>query len=293
VGSWIVVANLAGCSLLVPSVDDLSGQSRDASGDPADDVRENEAGIEAATDAATDAHDEALDGTADRALGDAGCPSGRGPTMVAFDGYCIDSTEVTSSQYVDFLASKAGDTSGQAPVCAWNNSYVPNYDWPPANAALPVAGIDWCDAVAFCNWAGKRLCGALDGGAVMPGQRNTAAIDEWFRVCSHRGDGVHAYPYGNVYDATACNTEGASRVDAGSLPGCQGTDPPGVFDLSGNVLEWEDSCISSGGSADAAVEQCYVRGGSMNSSPGGTMCSSGFDRDRSYAIALVGFRCCT
>src|SRR5262249_6636582 len=107
------------------------------------------------------------------------CPSGRGPAMVlakSLSGqtWCIDSTEGTQAQYAAFLADKAGDVSGQSAECQWNTSYVPlsacsrfpSFD-PVARKNKPVSGVDWCDALAFCKWAGKRLCGAIgDGGSV-------------------------------------------------------------------------------------------------------------------------------
>jgi len=96
-----------------------------------------------------------------------------GPNMVrvpTVDGrsYCIDATEVTQAQYSQFLFVKKGDTSGQEARCTWNMSYgvtCGGFD-PVARGGYPVVCIDWCDAVAFCSWAGKRLCGKIGGGSL-------------------------------------------------------------------------------------------------------------------------------
>ena len=52
--------------------------------------------------------------------------------------------------------------------------------------------------------------------------------------------------------------DGGTLVPVASLPGCQGG-YPGVFDMSGNVEEVEDSCDDAG--------TCYSRGGSFVDDP--------------------------
>ena len=77
----------------------------------------------------------------------------------------------------------------------------------------------------------------------------------------------------------------------GSLANCvtSATGYAGVYDLSGNVDEWEDSCKSTGKAA-----ACHIRGGSflydlgLNSLP----CDVGVGTLRSYVDDWVGFRCC-
>ena len=130
--------------------------------------------------------------------------------MHAVGGYCVDSTEVRGSDYLEFLAATAGDAGGQAPECAWNASYQPSIS---AAGDAPVFGVDWCDARAYCAWAGKRLCGKIGGGPAPASVVNNAFSDEWYRACTK--DGTRAFPYGNTRDPNACN--GADR-DGGSGP---------------------------------------------------------------------------
>ena len=83
----------------------------------------------------------------------------RGPTLVPVANglFFIDATEVTVAQYAEFLTAKAGDVSGQPQdVCGWNSTYEPAALPDPPN--FPASNIDWCDARAYCEWAGKHLC---------------------------------------------------------------------------------------------------------------------------------------
>jgi len=163
---------------------------------------------------------------------------------VRVGAYCIDATEVTVKHYRAFLAAKAGDTSGQIAACAWNASYQP-LDAPLGTAFddYPIVKVDYCDAVAYCTWAGKHLCGKQSGAPLATTEATNAARSEWFRTCSGNADGTHQYPYGQTYGPATCNgiDHDAGVLPVGALPGCVGA-YPGVHDLSGNVREWEDAC---------------------------------------------------
>lgn len=236
---------------------------------------------------------------------------GRGPTMakittVAGD-YCIDTTEVTAAQYYAFW-KEAGDgrlVGGQTPACNFNSDYTPQYPssgWadplPSGLTDQPVRYVDWCDANQFCRWAGKRLCGAIGTPAPITyksADENDASKDQWFAACSNGGTTV--YPYGGAYVSGNCNEAnlGGSPKDVGTSHACSGTATPysDVFDMIGNVAEWEDSCESGFGS----LVQCRTRGGNFATSPGGaaTCAVSGVGTYgfRGNGNLAVGFRCCS
>jgi formylglycine-generating enzyme required for sulfatase activity len=198
-------------------------------------------------------------------------------------GFCIDSTEVTNADYDAFLKATGGKPDGGAPdggmpaICG-GGAYL-TFDRKLAGtvpANHPVDRVTWCDALAYCAWAGKRLCGKLDD--------RDAGTGEFYRACSN--DGERVYPYGDTYDASACNTYdfcgSAGSRDAGE--GCEGA-LPGLFHMSGNVAEWIDSCFGAG---------CTSAGGYYGSFPFETRCTS---TSPDYAAATqayigVGFRCC-
>jgi formylglycine-generating enzyme required for sulfatase activity len=203
-------------------------------------------------------------------------------------GFSIDSTEVTRAQYAAWLATKP---SAQPPECSWNTSFTPGCDWPPGDKGdHPVVCVDWCDAHAYCQGVGKRLCGKIGGGALAIAERADATKSEWYYACSSGGE--FDYPYGDDYDPTACNLEDAKVEDTspgGAFPKCQSSAAgfEGVYDLGGNVYEWVDSCAGSG-----ADDGC-VRHGATYASPGSSSkCGPSSTNSRSERWGGLGFRCC-
>jgi hypothetical protein len=232
---------------------------------------------------------------------DGGCPTTLpGPVLVPADGFCIDSTEVTVAQYTAFLAAKAGAVTGQPSLCSpWNNTFVPGSGaagWPPAGPTTqPVPNTNWCQAYMYCQWAGKRLCGAPGGGSADPNGWYDQTKSEWFAACSRNFDGLHAYPYGNTYEPTVCN---GADYDAGkalpSLASCGGG-YPGLFDMSGNMFEWEDSCgqPDGGTTLTGQMDYCHTRGGAYTESAATLQCDDGTAYTRESQAPNVGFRCCS
>ena len=133
---------------------------------------------------------------------------------VFVDAFYIDKYEVTNKQYKRFLAE---------------TGYVPKQylDYPPHNTPdFPAAVLAWEDAVAYVNWAGKRL--------------PTEA--EWEKAA--RGTDGRFWPWGNEWDGTKLSgNDGTGLKDGyketapiGQFP--QGASPYGAHDMAGNLWEW-------------------------------------------------------
>jgi formylglycine-generating enzyme required for sulfatase activity len=151
-----------------------------------------------------------------------------------------------------------------------------------------VGHVDWCDAYAYCQGVGKRLCGKIGGGPNGWNDYADPTLSQWYNACSSHG--VNTYVYGNTYDPNACNVQDFV-ADVGSNPGCQSPVPgyEGVYDLIGNVMEWEDSC-------DEASGFCRLHPGSSvqtGATPSALACSLNSDVEPSWTITDLGFRCCS
>jgi sulfatase modifying factor 1 len=281
----VAATGAVGCSLLV----DMNGLAGTASAGA-------DAGAETGAAAGDGGSIVALDGASTESGSQADGSSSTCPTtggaMVDVGGYCIDATEVTNASYAAFLMSKGADTSGQPSFCSWNSSYAPSCASAAKQDDAPVTCVNWCDAYAFCAWAGKRLCGKIGGGPTSAASLTDPSSDQWYRACSHAGD--HDYPYGDKYQSGLCNdvNRGLGKpVAVASSNGCQGG-YPGIFDMSGNANELEDACDGTTGPND----NCTFRGGAFDDGPPTNSylpCSSpGTPLARNFTDNTIGFRCC-
>lgn len=225
-------------------------------------------------------------------------PLSDGPDMVPVrGGYCMDSTEVTWRQYIAWAATLTPTAllNQQPPQCSWNLSLFPpnslDCSAPTETDAdlQPVVCVDWCDAWLYCDSMGKRLCGKIGGGELKTQDHADSTASQWTNVCS--SGGRNAYPYGDAYDPNACFTPGAgqpTKVQARTT--CRSTEPgyTDVYDLSGNVAEWEDACTDDQGEGDF----CLARGGSFNDTGDGASCTASRTLLRQSTVDYVGIRCC-
>jgi formylglycine-generating enzyme required for sulfatase activity len=222
---------------------------------------------------------------------DGGCPRRSGPALVKVStpsgAYCIDATEVTNAQYTQLIAS--GFTPASPPAgCEQSTGSTPVDHWPPPPGydQFPVVEVTWCQAYAYCAWAGKRLCGQIGGGSLAEVNAADPSLSQWFNVCSDRG--ALQYPYGNTFDQNACGGQAAqsSIAEVGTHAGCVGG-LPGIDDMSGNVWEWTDTCQNTRPNGF-----CHAVGGAFDSTDTELQCTSYRNWVRTSGAANIGFRCC-
>jgi formylglycine-generating enzyme required for sulfatase activity len=177
------------------------------------------------------------------------------------DAFCVDAREVSRADYAAFLQTP----SAPAPVdllrdpltCMSKGSFVPGGGadcrgefQADESPSLPITCVDMCDAMAYCSWRGRRLCGGPDGTKIGP-RRVDQPADEWHAACSELDE--HAFPYGDIFEPI-CNVASSALVPVDGRDDC--TTPSGVCMLSGNAAEWVMQCRQRAGN-----EECLVRGG--------------------------------
>lgn len=244
---------------------------------------------------AVDVADGGDGGELDAGKGVIHCPQGaRGPAMVPVDSFCIDRTEVTADEYDSFLDSGPDPTlylsAPRTCLEPWMTRFEPSDAAKLGNApsgSYP-AIVTWCGAYAYCRFAGKELCGAVDGGPLDMTRGWAFKQSAWARACG-RGDEARTYPYGEEFVPDACAPyydPGANSGDfvtgrrvtaVGSHPRCEGG-YPGIFDLVGNAIEWLNGC---------GMGDCLVAGEATCQEVRTKLVTSGSSDQR------AGFRCCS
>jgi formylglycine-generating enzyme len=214
------------------------------------------------------------------------CPDLRGEKLVLAGEHCIDENEVTAAHYQAFVDEEPS-LDAQPLECLGNLSFANGCKFAEP-AKQPVRCVDWCDAHAYCASVGKRLCGSINGGATPYDAPPDSLEDQWYSACSHGGQ--RAYPYGGEYDAQAC--WGAEQPTAGTMTvksasGCEGG-YEGLFDMSGAMAEWVDSCSAAAGLTDS----CRIRGGSSSANADQLRCDRHAATPRNTTSNYIGFRCC-
>lgn len=139
---------------------------------------------------------------------------------VHLDTFYIDVHEVTNAQYKQFVDANPEWQKDRIPEKYHDGNYLKNWDgtdYPQGQEKHPVVYVSWYAAMAYSQWAGKRL--------------PTEA--EWEKAA--RGGLVsQAYPWGNFIDKSMANYSGDGTTPVGSYS----PNAYGLYDVVGNAWEW-------------------------------------------------------
>ena len=135
---------------------------------------------------------------------------------VYVDAFYLDRFEVTTERFARFLAATGAVSEPEG----WDEAKS------PAARELPVVGVDWREADAYCRWAGKRL----------------PTESEWERAA--RGTDAKVFPWGNDdpgAERARFATSASGPYQGGLAPvgsHAAGQSSEGIQDLAGNASEW-------------------------------------------------------
>ncbi len=141
---------------------------------------------------------------------------------VFVNNFYIDKFELTNGRYLEFVKAtkhRIPQNPTNATRNLWEGDTITE-----SLADRPVVNVDWADAQAYCQWAGKRL--------------PTEA--EWEKAA--KGTADRRFPWGNVEPTNKHLNFNQQWIGEKTLMPVGsyelGKSPFGVYDMAGNVWEW-------------------------------------------------------
>jgi formylglycine-generating enzyme required for sulfatase activity len=223
---------------------------------------------------------------------------------VNLPAYHIGKYPITNEQYAEFVKREG------------KQEYVPRRaGWflgepPPDKLDHPVVGLNWRDAVAYCQWLGQETGRTYR----LPTEAEWEKAASWAAEQASSGarGRKRAYPWGDKFDQNKCNTSEAGPGETTPVGkySPQGDSPYGCADMAGNVQEWTSTLWGSSENrndfpypyrvndgredpkADEYLPQVYrvYRGGSFNDDSRQARCSARGCSDAATQVVWRGFR---
>jgi len=195
---------------------------------------------------------------------------------IMLGNFYIDKKEVSNSDYKMFV-----DATNHVAPALWSDQKL-------NSPSLPVVGVDWSDADAYCRWLGKRLL--------------TEA--EWEKAA--RGTDGRIWPWGNTWDPTKDNHGNGTEYGFDESDGYKytapvgaelGTSPYGVLNMAGNAYEWVADDFNAYPENDKYAQQDFnkgfkvLKGGAYTDGQSEQRPASRVGYQNDYKDVDVGFRC--
>lgn len=215
--------------------------------------------------------------------------------IVSLSQFEIGKFPVTVAEYGRFLAAGGYQQSQYWTKSGWdwreNTSHSQPLFWGETtwcgNGRLPVIGVSWYEAVAYCHWFSEET-----------GQTYRLPTEaEWEKAA--RGVDGRYYPWGDEFDAAKCNCRASSPGH--TLPigqhGSADESPFGCAEMAGNSSDWTLSQFrpypydaSDGRNELAGTTERVTRGGSWFKPVLRARTSARGMNDPFFADNDVGFR---
>ena len=142
---------------------------------------------------------------------------------VHLDAFYVDVYEVTNAQFKAFVDANPAWQKDNIEARFHSGNYLAYWtgtDYPAGKADYPVVSVSWYAAMAYAEWAGKRL--------------PTEA--EW-EYAARGGLAGKKYPWGDTISPADANYED-SKISGTTPVGQYAANGYGLYDMAGNVDEW-------------------------------------------------------
>ena len=215
---------------------------------------------------------------------------------VSLKSYYIGKFPVTVGEYRAFVNIGGYKQKQYWTVAGWlwreaHGKHQPEFwddvKW-AGNAKLPVVGVSWYEAVAYCRW----LRGRTGNSYRLPTEA------EWEKAA--RGGDDRLYPWGDKLDVNLCNIRGSglNQTHPVGLYSPQDESPYGCAEMAGNVSEWTLSQYrpypyedDDGRNDEESEAERVIRGGAWYKPSLRARVSARGMNDPFFADNDVGFRC--
>ena len=191
---------------------------------------------------------------------------------VRVDAFYMDTYEVTNAQFKAFVDANPNWQKDRIANRFHNGDYLKPWNgnnFPAGTANHPVTYVSWHAAMAYAEWAGKRL--------------PTEA--EW-EYAARGGTAEMKYPWGNNISNRQANYQ--NNVGGTTAVGRYAANGYGLHDMAGNVWEW---CIDEYGTSIPANGPRVLRGGGWRNSAESLRVAARSRAAPAITYDDLGFRC--
>lgn len=218
---------------------------------------------------------------------------GKDQQRTTLPDYRIGKYPVTVGEYRTFLEAGGYHTQEFWTAAGWITCKVIGWTTPegwndPMQAGsdrLPVVGVSWYEAEAYCRWLAKKT----ERPYHLPSEL------EWEKAA--RGTDGRLYPWGNEWRTSKCNTSEAGIGHATPVGQFSpaGDSPYGLADMTGNVWEWcntpwHEPHMHDTSEIEQEAQPRVIRGGSWNDNLRSARTTFSYWSYLDSRYSLLGFR---
>ena len=191
---------------------------------------------------------------------------------VQVDAFYLDEYEVTNAQFKAFVDANPNWQKDRIAKRFHDGTYLKHWsgnDYPSGTANHPVTHVSWYAAMAYAEWAGKRL--------------PTEA--EW-EYAARGGVADMNYPWGDTISTRQANYN--NNVGGTTAVGRYAANDYGLYDMAGNVWEW---CFNEYYADARSIGLRVLRGGSWLASAMQLRVAARSSASPARTYEDLGFRC--